>query len=354
MTTMQDAVLDRETIGRVDVHDQLTDVLAIPEHLRDALWKVESAGLELWDSPGGLVVAGMGVSAQGGALAQAALGDTASRPILAARAYGLPPWTQPDTTVLCASYSGNTEETLACFEAAGALGAPRVVATSGGRLASLARQENVPVIPVAGGLQPRSAVAYLTVAALEVAAICGAGPRITTDIDVAAEHLESLVTEWGPDAPEDSLAKSLARSLAGSTPVVTGAGLTAPLAWRWKTQLNENAQVMAFAGELPEIDHNEIAGWHGAAEQGRFSALFLEDSDTHPRIRDRVDLTEQLIRDQATSTHRVQSLGTTPVERVFSLVLLGDLVSLYLAVLRGVDPTPVDVVARLNSELAAR
>src|SRR4051794_2604246 len=108
--------LDRAAVEAVDRSDLVTDVLAIPEHLRDAMWKAESAGLEEWDSPGGLVVAGMGGSAIGGALARAVLGDRASRPIFAARAYGVPAWTQPDTTVLCASYSGGTEETLAAYE----------------------------------------------------------------------------------------------------------------------------------------------------------------------------------------------------------------------------------------------
>src|SRR3954451_23644756 len=193
MSTTESQTLDRDSIAKVDASDLLGDVLAIPEHLRDALWKVESAGLEPWDSPAGLIVAGMGGSAIGGALARAAMGDHASRPIFAAQAYGLPPWTTPDTTVLCASYSGNTEEALACFEAAGALGATRVVVTSGGRLSELARADGVPVIPVAGGFQPRAAVAYLTVAALEVAWLCGAGPRMGAEIDVAADHLEQLV-----------------------------------------------------------------------------------------------------------------------------------------------------------------
>src|SRR5215218_7849321 len=170
MSSTEQLDLDRETIGRFDPTDQVTDVLAIPEHLRDALWKVESAGLEPWDSPGGMIVAGMGGSAVGGQLARAILGDHASRPLLAAQAYGLPPWTTPDTTVLCASYSGDTEETLACYEAAGVIGARRVAVTSGGELAELARADGVPVIPVAGGYQPRAAVAYLTVAALQVAA----------------------------------------------------------------------------------------------------------------------------------------------------------------------------------------
>jgi glucose/mannose-6-phosphate isomerase len=352
--TTTNVALDRESISRVDATDQVTDVLAIPEHLRDAVWKVESAQLGDLDSPSGLVVAGMGGSAIGGSLAVAALGDTASRPILSARAYGLPPWTTPDTTVLCSSYSGNTEETLAAYEAAGALGAKRVVATSGGKLAELARADGVPVIPVAGGLQPRAAVAYMTVAVLEVAARCGAGPRMASDIDVAAEHLEELVIAWGPEAPEDSQAKTLARELHGTIPVIAGAGSTTPIAYRWKTQINENAKMPAFQHELPELDHNELVGWTGAAELGPFSAVFLEDADTHPRVADRVELTEALVRDVGVSTHRVSSLGQTSFERVFSLVLLGDLVSVYLAVLRGVDPGPVDLIDRLKEQLAQR
>jgi len=352
-TTEESLSLDRASVSRVDTTDQLADVLAIPEHLRDAQWKVESADLKPWDSPGGLVVAGMGGSSIGGRLARAVLGDHASRPILSSRAYGLPPWTTPDVTVLCASYSGDTEEALACYEAAGALGAPRVVVTTGGRLAELARRDGVPVIPVAGGLQPRCAVAYMTVAALEVAAFCGAGPRMNSEIDVAADHLEHLVDEWGPDSPEDSEAKALARALHGSIPVLCGAGVTVPIAYRWKTQLNENAKVPAMAHELPEFDHNDIVGWAGAPELGRLSAVFLEDSDTHPRIQRRVELTERLIAPHAVGTHRVASRGTTCTERVFSLVLLGDLVSLYLAVLRGVDPTPVAVIEELKASLAA-
>ncbi len=346
--------LSREAIARIDRSDQLSAILALPEHLRDGLWRVESAIMNEWDTPGGLVVAGMGGSAIGGALARAALGDHASRPIFVTRAYGLPPWTTPETTVLCASYSGNTEETLACYESAAALGAQRVVVTTGGRLAELARADRVPVIPLPGGFQPRAAVAYMTVAALEVAALCGAGPRLTSEIDVAASHAEQLVAEWGPDAAEDSLAKETARALLGSAPVVAGAGLTAPIAYRWKTQINENAKLPAFSHELPELDHNEIVGWEGAESVGRFAAVFLDDSDAHPRVKARMELTEKLIAGHATASLHLETRGQTTIERVFSLVLLGDLVSLYLAVLRGVDPGPVEVLEQLKSELASR
>jgi glucose/mannose-6-phosphate isomerase len=346
--------LSRAAIARVDPSGQLGDVLALPEHLRDAVWRVESAIMQDWDTAAGLVVAGMGGSAIGGALARAALGDHASRPIFVTRAYGLPTWTTPDTMVLCASYSGDTEETLACYESAGALGARRTVVTTGGRLAEMARADGVPVIPLPGGFQPRAAVAYMIVAALEVAALCGAGPRLTPEIDVAASHIEQLVAEWGPDAPEDSLAKELARGLLGSTPVIAGAGLTTPIAYRWKTQINENAKQPAFWHELPELDHNEIVGWEGAPDVGRFAAVFLDDSDTHPRVKERMEITERLIADNAVASFRIQTRGETAIERVISLVLLGDLVSIYLAALRGVDPGPVRVIDELKAALAAR
>lgn len=346
--------LSRAAIARVDPSNQLGDVLALPEHLRDALWRVESAIMQDWDTTAGLVVAGMGGSAIGGALARAAMGDHASRPIFVTRAYGLPPWTTPDTMVLCASYSGETEETLACYESAGALGAKRTVVTTGGRLAEMARADGVPVIPLPGGFQPRAAVAYMIVAALEVAALCGAGPRLTSEIDVAASHIEQLVAEWGPDAPEDSLAKGLARGLNGTTPVIAGAGLTSPIAYRWKTQINENAKQPCFSNELPELDHNEISGWEGAASVGRFSAVFLDDSDAHPRVKERMDLTERLIAGNAAASYRLETRGQTAIERVISLVLLGDLVSIYLAALRGVDPGPVRLIDELKAALAQR
>jgi glucose/mannose-6-phosphate isomerase len=347
----QTADLTRNSVAAVDARGQLEDMLGMPDQLRDALWRVESANLEPHESPAGLIVAGMGGSAIGGALARAALGDRASRPIMLARGYALPAWTTPDTTVLCASYSGNTEETLAVFEAAGALGATRIVATTGGKLADAARADGVPVIPLPGGFQPRAAVAYSLVVALEVAGTCGAGEHLHSEIDVAAARAEELVAAWGPEGDDDALPKALARGLHGTVPQIAGAGLTVPIAYRWKTQINENSKAPCFANELPELDHNEIAGWEGAKQLGPFSAVFLDDSDLHPRIRQRIELTRGLIASRGAATFRVEALGETRTERLVSQVLLGDLVSLYLAVLRGVDPASVEAIDHLKQAL---
>lgn len=344
--------LTRETVAEVDVSGQFNEVLGLPDHLRDALWRVESANLRPQDSPGGLVIAGVGGSAAGGALARAALGDGASRPIALARDYALPAWTTPDTTVLCASYSGNTEETLAAYDAAHALGARTIVVTTGGKLAEQARTDAVPVIPLPGGFESRAAVGYSLVVALEVARLCGAGESMRAEVDVAAEHAASLAAAWGPDSGEDSLAKTLARNLHGTIPQIAGAAMTAAIAYRWKTQINENAKAPAFAAQLPELDHNELVGWDSASQFGPFSAVFLDDSDLHPRVRQRIELTRGLIASRGGATFKVESIGQTRLQRLVSLVLLGDLVSLYLATLRGVDPGPVAAADSLRSALS--
>jgi glucose/mannose-6-phosphate isomerase len=343
--------LDRESVAAVDASGMLEDVLAQPQQLEDALWRFDSAGVDERNLPGGLLVCGMGGSAIGGDLAAAVLGDRATRPVRTVRGYELPPWTGPGSLVLCASYTGETEETLACFEAAGAAGDPRVVLTTGGKLAELARAEGVPVIGVPSGMQPRAVVIYMTVGALCCAVACGAAMSLRSEIEEAAGPLSELAAEWGPDAPDESEAKSLARLLQGTVPVVHGAGPTAAPAWRWKTQLNENAGMPAFASELPEANHNEICGWERAQERAPLAGVFLEDPDQHPRIVRRIELSADFAAAAGAPVERIAARGRSRLDRQLSLVLLGDLTSVYLATLEGVDPTPVEPIERFKSEL---
>ena len=351
---MVPSALDRAAVAAVDPTGQAADILDLPTHLRDALWRVESAGLAPVDASGGLVVAGMGGSSVGARLARSALWPALRRPFVLCRDYGLPAWTGPDSLVLCASYSGDTEETIAAFTDAGARGAPRIVSTAGGELAARARRERVPVVPLPGGYQPRASVGYSTVVALEVAALAGVGPSARVEVEAAAALADELVGEWGPDGPDDGEAKALARRLHGAAPVVMGTGLTAAAAYRWKCQLNENAKLPAFAAELPELDHNEIVGWAAASEFGRFAAVFLEDPGADERNRARVELTAELVGTGAQAVAHVHPRGEGRLERLMSLVLLGDLVSLYLAVLRGVDPVEIDALQHVKAALARR
>lgn len=319
----------------------LDDILAIPDHLRDALWRVESARLESTDAAG-LMVCGMGGSAIGGDLAAAALGNRLTKPLLTVRGYELPSWATPDWTVFCSSYSGNTEETLACFAAAEALGARRLVASTGGSLVTDAREAGVPVIGLPGLLPaPRTAVAYMLVCVTEVAALVGVAPRVHTEIDAAAAFLAEQSANLQARAAE------IAGRLDGSVPVVVGADLTTPVARRWKTQINENAECPCFFSEIPEANHNELCGWSGDA----FSAVLLEDSDQHPRERRRFELTAELIAAGGAEVARVETEGETRIARLLWATMLGDLVSLALAEARGVDPLPVEAIEDLKLAL---
>jgi glucose/mannose-6-phosphate isomerase len=341
--------LTSNSIAPIDPQGMLGVVLEQPAHLTDALWRVESANAPRMDSPGGIVICGMGGSAIGADLAAAAIGDRAERPIRTVRGYDPGPGVGPGTLVLCSSYSGDTEETLSCYERAGAAGASLVALTTGGKLAELARDDGIPVIGVPGGIQPRAAVAYMMVGAIECAALAGASPSLASEIQAAAALLTELVEEWGPDSGDDSLPKRLARSLHGHTPVIYGAGLTAPVARRWKSQVNENAKLPAFFGELPEADHNEICGFPRAAG---FASVFLDDPHGDPRLRRRVQLTAEAARSGSEVVEVVEARGERGVARVMSMVLLGDLVSVYLAALDGTDPTPVKPIEDFKRRLA--
>lgn len=322
----------------------IDDVLGIPDHLRDALWRIESARLEGADAAG-LMVCGMGGSAIGADLAAAGLGDRLTKPLLTVRGYALPSWTTPEWTVLCSSYSGETEETLACFDAAEVLGARRIAASTGGALVDRARVAGVPVVGLPGIFQPRAAVAYFFVTAAEVAALAGIAPRIHTEIDAAAAFLAEQTDEL------QFRAKEIAALVAGAVPVIYGADVTAPVARRWKTQVNENAKFPAYWGELPEADHNEIVGWSGAVGDERPAAILLEDRDQHPRVARRFELTAAAVKEHAAAVVRVETAGETRIARMLWATMLGDLVSLELARQRGVDPLPIGPIEDLKEAM---
>jgi len=315
---------------------------AMPDHLRDALWRIESARAQTMEAPAAFVC-GMGGSAIGGDLVSAALSDRLTKPLFTVRGYELPSWAPAGSAVLCSSYSGDTEETLACYAAAEALGAQRLVATTGGELAEAARRDGVPVIGLAAGLQPRAAVGYMFCVAAELAALALAGPRIHTEIDAAASHLGSSFSA------AETRASEIAAQIGDATPVIFGSDLTAPVAYRWKTQINENAKHPAFSSVLPEADHNELEGWTGA--EGRFAAIFLEDGDQHPRERRRLELTAKAVEPHAASVITVEAEGETRTERILHSVVLGDLLAIALANARGVDPLPVEAIESFKSEL---
>ncbi len=320
------------------------DILGLPDHLRDALWKIESAGLGRAESSG-LAVCGMGGSAIGGDLAAAAIGGRLSGPLIVERGYRLPSWVDEGWTVLCSSYSGNTEETLSCWDEATELGARRIVATTGGELADRARPDKVPVVGLPGILQPRAAVGYMFTVAASAAELAGIAPSLRAEIEAAASALERRRDDLAERASQ------IAADLEGKLVVIYGASLTIGVARRWQTEINENAKLPAVSSQLPEANHNEIEGWvGGSALTGQMAAVFLAGEGQHPRERRRIELMITAIGHDATAVE-VACEGDSPTERVLGAVMLGDLVSVCLAERRGVDPMPVDALEGFKREL---
>jgi glucose/mannose-6-phosphate isomerase len=328
--------------------DMLTQIRSLGGQLR---WASE-AQLPVVPAATDVFIAGMGGSGIAGDFV-AALASAGHGRVAVHKGYGpLPGWALDRKPLLIAiSFSGNTEETLDIVHAATNTDLPIVILTTGGELSRITGEQGWPTISVPGGIQPRAAVGYLFGAVARVVAAAGLIPDQGSALNEAADAADQAT---GEGSPRWQLASGIAQRLAGRIPIIYGGGpISGAVAQRWKTQINENAKLPAFAAELPEADHNEIVGWESAPSLSSFLAVFLEDSDQHPRVRQRIELTARLIEPQAAGTVRLESRGATRLERVLSLVMLGDLVSIYMAVLRGVDPCRVEMIERLKDELRA-
>lgn len=320
----------------------LNDVLDIPNHIRDALWRVDSAQLKPWPSSG-FVVCGMGGSAIGAELARGMIGARLTGPFMIVRSYSMPNWINENWAVLASSYSGETEETLAAFEEAGEAGTHRWVAGTGGQLGEKARKSDIGIVGLPGLFQPRVTVAYMTVVAACAANLAGIAPDLRSELEKAADFLDGVKDELQP------LALKLAADINGTPLVVHGAGLTASAAKRWANQFNENAKQLSFSAEIPEANHNLMEAW--AKGKGGLGAVFLTDRGQGPRERRRMELTAESIERTGAPVFSIETQGETPAERLFWSVMLGDLVSVAVANQRGIDPTPVDEIQDFKRRL---
>jgi glucose/mannose-6-phosphate isomerase len=304
--------------------------------------------------PRAILLAGMGGSAIAGDLLVDYAGDEMPAPFLVVRDYSLPGWAGPDCLFIASSYSGNTEETLSAYEDAARRGIPRVALCSGGRLQELALRDGTPCAGFPGGYQPRAAIGWSFFTLLGITIRLGLlGPR-DREVAAAIGRIRESAERMGPEAPEVSNpAKQLARWLHGGFPVLYGAGRRlGAVALRWRTQLNENSKVFAHHHALPEQNHNEIVGWelpHAWLAQARI--VGLSDRGDLSRVRARLEITGRILSEGGAAFQMVESVGDSLLERLFSLLVLGDWVSLYLGLLNGVDPTPVENINRLKSEL---
>lgn len=341
-------------VTRLDPKGMYALTAQFPDQCREALGIVRRVDLgELTGSPSVAMLTGMGGSAAGGGFVGALFDAQGSIPFVVNRDYTLPHYLGLGDLVFCASYSGNTEETLSAYSIAKKSGAHIVAVTSGGQLASLATADGFTVIQIPGGQPPRTALGYMFIPVLWCCERFGLLPK--QGWDAAFDLLDSCKGKWGADVPFDrNPAKQLAAELRGKLSVLYGLGSwQAVVAKRWKGQINENAKNMAFANAYPELDHNEILGWVKASGQGvaQWAGVLLQDGTESPKMKARASATKALIGDQA-RFFSVSALGDSLLEKMLSLAYFGDFVSLYLAALNEVDPYNIDAIENLKAELA--
>ncbi len=347
-------ILDRlEAVRRVDRGGMLGRAAALPGQCAEGWewglnWRVPSG----FSSAGQILVLGMGGSAIGADLAAGIAGDRLKKPVLVNRTYDLPAWVNRNTLVLVCSYSGNTEETLSAAGQAARRGARIAVITSGGRLAGWARRRGFPLLRIPQGLPPRSAVGTMTFVPLGLMVRLGWIPRSALPVERACRGLNRFIrSSLGPEArTAANPAKKLAMKLVNRLPVLYGAaGGWEGIAYRWRTQLEENSKTLAFHHIYPEATHNEISGWvQPKGMMKNTTALFLTDPAMHPRILRRMEFGRRVVLGEGAQAEKVSVPGPTVLERMLRMIALGDFVSVYLGVLYRIDPTPVVRVEALK------
>jgi len=354
---MTHASLSEDDCRAIDRSDMAGLIASWPEQVKTQLARLDREPWPRREPPSLLAVGGMGGSAIAADLVFALAAPRLPFPTMVVRDYRWPAAVRPGALAVLSSYSGATEETLALLTEAEARGVDTVGLTTGGPLGARLSARNAAWRGLPAGLPPRAALGYSVVSLsrlLEALGDPGEGEGAWREsISVLEEGTRLL----GPAAPEaGNPAKALARAVVGRAVLVHGAfGITAAIARRWKGQVNENAKTPAFEAALPEMNHNEIVGWEAIPDlHERCAAIFLADPGDVPEVVVRRGVTTDILEEEGLTTCEVHPRGSSPLARALSLVQVGDWMSYYLAVLAGVDPTPIAKIDRLKRAMASR
>jgi glucose/mannose-6-phosphate isomerase len=347
------ALDDPEALAAIDRSGMLEMVARTGSQLRRGFELGRSGeALPSAEGLGSIVVCGMGGSGVSGDVLRVLFANRLPVPILVEKGYDLPASCHDRALVFAVSFSGNTEETLSAYVEGVARSCRMVAVSAGGELAAFAAADGVPHVRLPDDVaMPRAALGYLAgalIGCLEAIGMIDA----SAEVDSAGRLLDELARSVAPGRPaEENEAKLIASWLGARTPLVWGSvGLAEAAALRWKCQLNENAKMPAFHDVLPELDHNDVEGWSARSGEA-FAALVLRHAGEDPRIQARVDATLSAVAPSGLEARQVLARGTSPAERLFSLIMLGDFTSVYAALLRGIDPTPVPILTGLKARL---
>ncbi|MCH8568352.1 MAG: bifunctional phosphoglucose/phosphomannose isomerase [Balneolales bacterium] len=341
-----------DQIREHDISGMWDRICTFDEIWRDAVWNTENIKIPIQkQSVVEVVICGMGGAVIGGDIIQSICREMAHLPVYINRSYYQPSFVSERSLCIIVSQSGNTEETISAYEAAGERGAQRVVISSGGILADRARTDKVAYIALPRKKVTRASLPYTMVALWRVFQHLDIFLPGEETLMQAANFLEEQIVLFSnlSDNPVIELANNLKYTL----PIIYSSdGLMAPVAMRWKTQLNENSKMLAFQGQIPEMNHNEIEGWELTSHlMGKLSVILLRDESDHPRVNKRMDVTSELVEPHAVSLTSVYSVGRNSLERILFMVMYGDFTSFYLAILSEIDPMPIVKIELLKKRL---
>jgi glucose/mannose-6-phosphate isomerase len=344
---------DVDALARIDRHDTRRVLSEFPRQCRHAVQLTASPPVKV-GRPRLIVMVGMGGSAAGADLLASCAAETLDIPVLVQRGYGLPAAAGREAVVIASSYSGETAEVVSAVEVALARGVPVVAITSGGALGALAADHGLPRVTLPEGLMPRMALGYLVFPALGALAACEAVVASEVDVEEALQVVTAAAADLRPEVVTDkNEAKRLALAIGQRLPVIYGGPLTGTAAYRWKTDIEENAKRLALAGALPEMNHNEIEVWGGPAARNLHAVLLRDDGEL-PEIARRFALMRELLGPAAGGVSEAWARGRGRIARLLSLVYLGQWVSYYAAMLSETDPWPVPVLTEVKRRLEAR
>jgi len=359
------SILDRiDEIKKIDRSDMLGHCMKTPQYSNDAVTLAEQIELPAkvnisrrvsikYGKPRHIVVTGMGGSAIGGEILRDWLQDQLPIPIEVSRDYTLPAYVNEDTLVFVISYSGETEETLSSFADALRKNCMMVSITSGGPLLSFSKKLNLPFLQVPEGLPPRAAVPYLFFPLPILLEKIGVLSNVREEIDETLRVMRSLGEANSSRVPvKNNSAKKLAVGLVDTVPVVYGFRQYSAIAHRLKTQFNENSKVVSKYEVFPELNHNEVVGWEASeALTKHFSVVIVRDRNEPAEIRRRIEATKSLALKGAKKVLEIHASGDGKLAKMFSVLHIGDFVSVYLAILQNQDPTPVKTISAIKKEM---
>ena len=301
-----------------------------------------------------IVLTGMGGSALAGLMLKDWLGALLPVPFEVVRDYNLPGYVNDHTLVIASSYSGNTEETLSCLQQARDRFAQVGAIASGGKLVEVAEHQSIAHVLLPAGMQPRMAM-FANLRALVVLLVnFGVIPASAIEeVALTAEWLHNETSNWLPEVTVDqNEAKQLALLAVGKTPVVYSGMKTGSVAYKWKISWNETAKNMAFWNQYSEFNHNEFMGWTSHPIEKPFAVFDIVSNLEHPQILRRFEISDRLLSGKRPKAHRVVLKGDTLLQQLLWGCMLGEFVSIYGAILNGVDPVPVGLIEKLKQELA--